>query len=325
MDKEKERLEKNIFVLDLIFIGLYSFKILADIVSIYLVGEISNLSLGDPFKKHFIGNISNYYYLDPNTLAPFKNEILSSNETLNYIYKANNTLEKNKINFSQNYNNKHLRKLESKSFCSDIYESFVKNKNRRLSYLFDTNFDTIRSLSIPLSVACSFAIFSFLLLNVNNEKKYPVIFDCRKYFLNFINCFKNKCPTLYEIFKYALLIPWIAKFVLFLILFYFIEEGDIGKYTEFLDCKFVNKKFFKKFDKVEKLVEIFKGFTYVNIISEIIDKIIDFVETYTENAEYDLKEIKEKEKEKEKENQSKETQSGNESAAGIDIKVDNIE
>ena len=157
---------------------LFGLKVALDLFSLYLVNQIASLSSGDPFNEHFIGNISIYYYLDPNTQAPFKNRILSSNQTLNYIHEIDNNEKKVKFNFYQNSNNNYLRKLESKSFCSDIYESLVKNKNRRLSYLFDTNYNIILGLSIPLSIVSFLAIFSFMILNVDNEKK--ITFLARK-------------------------------------------------------------------------------------------------------------------------------------------------
>ena len=136
----------------------------------------------------------------------------------------------------------------------------------------------------------------------------------------FITCFKKKSPKIYSAFKYFLLIPWIAKFVLSLLLFYFIEEGDIGKYSEFLECKYVNKEFFKKFDDVEFLVLIFEIFVVINLVSEVLDKIIDFVDLFLENAQKELEEM-----EKEKENKSKEAVSGDESKGGLDIKINNLE
>ena len=65
---------------------------------------------------------------------------------------------------------------------------------------------------------------------------------------------------------------WIAKFVLSLLLLYFIESSDIGKYDDFLECKNVKVKFFDKFTDVDKLRKIFLAFAVLNIISESIDK-----------------------------------------------------
>ena len=50
-----------------------------------------------------------------------------------------------------------------------------------------------------------------------------------------------------------LLIGAIGRYVLFLLLYHFIESGDIGKYDDFLDCKNVKEEFFGKFDDIKKL------------------------------------------------------------------------
>ena len=47
----------------------------------------------------------------------FQKKVLNSNEELNYLDKANNISKKNVIN-------KRLRKLESSSFCIDIFINY---------------------------------------------------------------------------------------------------------------------------------------------------------------------------------------------------------
>ena len=77
---------------------------------------------------------------------------------------------------------------------------------------------------------------------------------------------------------------WIAKFVLSLLLLYFIESSDIGKYDDFLDCKNVQAKFFDEFTDVDKLRKIFLAFFVLNIISESIDKAKDLFEPCTKRG-----------------------------------------
>ena len=60
--------------------------------------------------------------------------------------------------------------------------------------------------------------------------------------------------------------------VLSVLLFFYIEKGDINKYDEFLDCPNVKKKFFKQ-------RKCFLAFTIFNLISEFIDKILLLCET----------------------------------------------
>ena len=51
------------------------------------------------------------------------------------------------------------------------------------------------------------------------------------------------------------------------------EKGDIGKYDDFLDCKIVKSRFFKKFSDVHKLRVCFFAFLVLNIINQGIEKI----------------------------------------------------
>ena len=74
-------------------------------------------------------------------------------------------------------------------------------------------------------------------------------------------------------------LAWIAKFVLSLLLLYYIESSDIRKYDDFLECKNVQKKFFNKFEDIDKLRKIFIAFAVLNIISESIDKAKDLFES----------------------------------------------
>ena len=83
----------------MVFQFLFFLKIFLDFISFIVVCFIPDLSSGVPFSEHFIGNISNYYVLDPNTYTPFKNRILSSNETLNYIYEVGNIEKKANLIF----------------------------------------------------------------------------------------------------------------------------------------------------------------------------------------------------------------------------------
>ena len=163
---------------------------------------------------------------------------------------------------------------------------------------------------------------SFFILNINNEKLYLIFTKkIKKEILDKFNESMNENAKLCCIMQYLLLIPWISKFVLSLLLFYYIEKGDIEKYNEFLDCKYVKKDFFKKFDDIEKLVLIFEIFVYLNLISEIINKILDFVEIYLVNAESEFNEREENKNE----SQSNKAISGDKSNEGINVKINNLE
>ena len=116
----------------------------------------------------------------------------------------------------------------------------------------------------------------------------------------------HKCFNTGKIGGFVLLILWTAKFVLFIILFFFIENGDIEKYDNFLDCKNVKKDTFKQFSGIEKFRKIFIAFTVLNIISEIIDKTKDFFDLWDENIdEKDGKKQKTEKNEKKTEKKEK--------------------
>ena len=51
------------------------------------------------------------------------------------------------------------------------------------------------------------------------------------------------------------------------------EKGDIEKYDEFLECKNIKVKFFKKIYDVNKVRKCFIIFVILNIIIQGIDKI----------------------------------------------------
>ena len=79
----------------------------------------------------------------------------------------------------------------------------------------------------------------------------------------------------------AIIILWIAEFILFILLFYFIENGDIEKYNDFLDCPFVKEFFFKKFNDVEKLRKVFVAFTVLKLLSDIFERVDKLLEAIT--------------------------------------------
>ena len=66
---------------------------------------------------------------------------------------------------------------------------------------------------------------------------------------------------------------YIQRFILSIILLYFMEKGDIAKYDDFLDCKIVKSKFFKKFSDVHNLRTCFFAFLILNVINQGIEKI----------------------------------------------------
>lgn len=208
-------------------------NILLDIGSFICICILVSISSKNPFQSHIIGDIDKYYNSYPvNTTFDLDKRRCEDNSTFNH----NNTKE--------NVKKLNLRKLESDSFCEDIQESFVRNKMKRLSYIFNLKYEKIRGISIALLV----------------------LFLCMIVFTNL---------TLFVsvVFSFICLLIWIAKFVLFILLFHFFEKGDIGKYEDFLDCTNVKKSFFTdNFSDINKLRKTFIAFTVFNLLSEIFGR-----------------------------------------------------
>lgn len=269
------------FIMNVVFY----LKILLDMFNFCISISLAYHTSDSPFKNHIIGNISNYYYSLQNINTSFENLPKNNNYTLNYYNKRKNIFQKGfKEITSNNINHRQLfsRKLKSGSFCSDIYESFVKNKNKRLSYIFELNYKTINGISISLIIVHFFAVISFIILKNNNDQ-YQILQTFKQILKSIKEFLKNACPRFNIIFRHILFIPWIAKFVLSLLLLYYIEEADIGKYNDFLDCKYVKKEFFKKFSDANRVVLHARYYAIISLISEIIDKALEFIEIHKDN------------------------------------------
>lgn len=191
-----------------------------------------------------------------------------------------------------------MRQLASNSFCLYIRDGFEKFKGSKLSNIFDLNYSKIKNISIA-NLVCScvllFYIIVFGIILLISEK-------CP------IHCHIPECLELVigisAIFFIILgILSYIARFILSIILFYFIEKGDIEKYDEFLDCKNINKTNFNQFSDITKLRNCCIAFLILNIIAQSIDQIEkcgDFVEKY-EESENKEKEKLEMESQKQKE------------------------
>ena len=262
--------------------SFFAVNILRDLVatgSFVCICIIVSLSKNNPFKSHIIGEIDRYYseILSNNDSYLFKNSLydnITINETLlndNIFNDTDNLLNKNSIeninNISPsifNYKIIFKRKLESDSFCADIYDSFKRNNGKKLSYIFDLNYETIYGISIALLIVT--------LINI-------ILVSTIWIMLIFSYKMTGLIP---QIIGAVIILFWIAKFILFLLLFHFIEKSDIEKYDDFLDCRHVRKSYFKKFNNIEKFRKCFIGFTVFNLLSEIFDKINNLFEACIE-------------------------------------------
>lgn len=225
--------------------------VLVDIAIFICVCVICSISSKNPFKKIRIGDITNYYKNEP--IANITENILYNNtiEHNNDYNEGENIIKLYSNLYSRNKsrNLKFLRKLTADSFCSDMHDSLVKNRGRSFEYIFDLNYGPIRGLSIAI-----------LVVNLSSIGLLFALGCCGK--------------TMRIIMAIIVILAWIAKWILFILLFKNVENGDISKYDEFLDCPGVRVSFFeKKFSDIEKLRKTFLAFTVLNLLSEIFDKV----------------------------------------------------
>ena len=149
----------------------------------------------------------------------------------------------NKTNDNLAYNNLHI-------------SNFLKDKNiERIKDIPSQNIDQISIKKLPNDNE-----------NVNNDGIIQMdSYKIKKVVMVIFIC----------LIGLLLWLVWIAKFVLSLILYHFIESGDIEKYNDFLDCRGINNKFFDKFSDIKKLKRCVLALAILDIISECFDKIGD--------------------------------------------------
>ena len=87
-------------------------------------------------------------------------------------------------------------------------------------------------------------------------------FDLTSHILKCL-CKRQKIESLLEVLLPISIIP---NYILTIILVYFIEKSDIGKYYDFLDCQIVKYNFFKKIVDIDKLRQVNFAFVIFNII-----------------------------------------------------------
>lgn len=232
-----------------------------------LVIAIATFSSKDPFKSHVIGDLSKYFKFAPASSNQNESICICNYTTYEHPCTEENILEgclnyfPNMVNFKPFVE----RKLVSSSFCTDMQESFARNEGQKLDYIFNLKYQTIRKISIAFIIvtlsATVLAIINLCLACKMSDGK------------------ENRgCEFVFSLITILILLAWIGQFVLFIILIRFIESGDIGKYDDFLECKNVNAEFFEQFNDIKKLREIYISFIVLNIISQSLDRILDFFE-----------------------------------------------
>ena len=253
---------------------IYLLKSFAEIGVFVCICILCSLSSDFPFESHIIGNFTDYFYTTSNTATLINNKCLCNNTIYNSFCSEKN-IGHGCMDVSSDdiieYKPLLKRHLESLSFCDDMLNSFQRNQGRKLSYIFDFNYNIVRGLSITI-VAIS------LLLDI-----IFVLFAC----LKFAPAFKNKRNDIgfkkFFIASQILITLFnIAKFILSLLLYHYIESGDVGKYDEFLDCRFVKRKYFENLIDINKFINkfrtVFLSFAILSIIAESIGKVLDSLE-----------------------------------------------
>ena len=233
-------------------------KLLCELGILVAVWYLFKLSSDNPFDNHIIGNLSNYFYDVENNSSIINSISFNKNEQKNTTssgYLLNNT---QKIIFSEHFIEKktNLRKLVAGSFCSEIRGYFDEFKGKKLSNIFDLNYDAIRKLTVAIVVV-------YCVCDV-----VTAIACCFNY--GYFNYKIYKIPA--YVFKSLSISLIIGRFVLLLILFYFFEHSDIESYDNFLDCPKVKVKVFDEFSDVNGLRKSFYAFMILNIINQALDK-----------------------------------------------------
>ena len=231
---------------------------------------LCHISSKNPFKNHIIGDLRNYFTI----IEENNDETLILRNIRNIVSNYSQirkrlTLDENDTNMPlENKMNRtiFLRHLVSKLFCEEIKDYFIRFNGRKLSYIFDLNYEIVHKLSIANLVVTCGLIFFYIIIAIFHKK------------LKNSNFVSVCLGCLIFIFTTSL---YIAKLVLSIILFYYIEKGDIEKYDDFLDCPNVKVKFFDKFSEINTLRKCFIAFLILNIIEHGLDKLqkcCDYIE-----------------------------------------------
>ena len=225
-----------------------------------------NLSKNNPFETYIVGDLSDYFN-DVKTLSSnaTNNSDNNFNETKEIFNKGKN--ESSKINLPKELIK---RKLASKSFCLEIRDNFIKFRGEKLSTIFDFDHKKIRNYSKANLIISCISILLFILGIILYQKKI-------------------KTTIVGSLFIIILLL-YVTRFILSVILFYYIEKGDLEKYDKFLDCENVRKDYFNDISKIKNLRKCFIAFFVLNLISQGLEKCYKC-------CDFDEKEDKKEEKE----------------------------
>ena len=191
------------------FCTILFLKRMVDLGSFICICILCHSSRKDPFDTHFIGNMTNYFFHEINYKNNITNQTEYNNSMINSFSSGEHLFNESKILSSEEDTKKMtLRQLVAESFCSEIQENFEKYKGTKLSNIFDLNYGKIHKISIATLVVSCTSVFSgflnicFLACHIQSNGKYPC-------FIFLFSCF--------------ILLLDVAKFILTIILVYFME------------------------------------------------------------------------------------------------------
>ena len=238
------------------------FRYVVEFCSFVCVCIIVDSTKSNPFEKHIIGNLTDYFFNIENisTSVNVTNSTKSNNSILIPNKKINNIFQEEFEDIKKKKFIGKLRKLVSDSFCLEIQENFEKFKGKRLSSIFDLKYNTVHKFAIG-----------------------EMVISCVIIFLNIFQIIK-----ILDKMSILLMMP---KFAFSFILFYYMDKSDLQNYDDFLECKNVRVRYFKKIVKITKLRNCFYSFVVFNVIILGFEKL----ETLFEYRKEEKKEKEEKE------------------------------
>lgn len=238
MYEKKEKYSSSHFMLH--------FKFITEMVCFSFSCILCVLSSKNPFNKIITGDLTTYFEDVKMTTSFVENKKTKKKKFNRYKNVLTGNSIRKKINFRQLFQN---------SFCSEILNIFIEFEGKKLSNIFDLNYEKIFNISLVNLVISSFLLY-------------------KEFFFSFRGKIINKFNKIYQqLFSIFILLLYDLRFLLSIILYFYIEKGDIQTYDDFLKCKNVNTKYFDKvFLNNEYLRKCFLIFFGLNAISLIIYK-----------------------------------------------------
>lgn len=241
----------------------------------------------NPFDSHYIGNMTDYFYFENNTSITTSNDVKNSIIFNNKVITGENMhIESKKISSgTDNKKKEFLRKLVTKTFCSEIYDDFEKYQGTQLSNIFDLNyekihlisiaclFSTISTFAVGFLAVCAICCKSICSVCKGDDDEIPLSKCC---FVFFYPCFVITADVI--------------NYILTIILVYYMEKGDLEKLDDFLECENVKAETFRKISDINRLRGCFFTFIILNLIATGIERMEKNVEDAEKAEEKEEKE-----------------------------------